>query len=270
MTTVVPDPAAEPDADAGDDRRYRAPALEKGLDILELLAGCATPLTLTQIVQRLGRSHGELFRMVQVLEYRGYLTTEAGGEGYSLSDRLFSLGMNQPRTRYLIEVALPEMRRLAQDTGQSCHVAVHTMGDMAVVARMESAEQLGFSVRVGYRRPLLQAASGAVLYAFQPDDVRDRWEKLLDPQPDAATLAAFRAHADEIRQRAVERTPSRFVSGVTDLSAPILRSGAAAAALTMPYLAKLGEPDAIDAAAAAVQAAAARISAQLVDDDHHP
>ncbi|MEN2749432.1 helix-turn-helix domain-containing protein [Sphingomonas sp. T9W2] len=266
MTTDPADPAADTD----DDRRYRAPALEKGLDILELLAGCATPLTLTQIVQRLGRSHGELFRMVQVLEYRGYLTTEAGGEGYSLSDRLFSLGMNQPRTRYLIEVALPEMRRLAQETGQSCHVAVHTMGDMAVVARMESAEQLGFSVRVGYRRPLLQVASGAVLYAFQPDDVRARWEKLLDPQPDADTLAAFRAHADDVRQRAVERTPSRFVSGVTDLSAPILRGGAAAAALTMPYLAKLGEPDAIDAAAMAVQAAAARISAQLVDDDHHP
>jgi DNA-binding IclR family transcriptional regulator len=266
MTTDAADPAADTD----DDRRYRAPALEKGLDILELLAGCATPLTLTQIVQRLGRSHGELFRMVQVLEYRGYLTTEAGGEGYSLSDRLFSLGMNQPRTRYLIEVALPEMRRLAQETGQSCHVAVHTMGDMAVVARMESAEQLGFSVRVGYRRPLLQAASGAVLYAFQPDDVRARWEKLLDPQPDAETLAAFRAHAEDVRKRAVERTPSRFVSGVTDLSAPILRGGAAAAALTMPYLAKLGEPDAIDAAAEAVQAAAARISAQLVDDDHHP
>lgn len=266
MTTDPADRAADTD----DDRRYRAPALEKGLDILELLAGCATPLTLTQIVQRLGRSHGELFRMVQVLEYRGYLTTEAGGEGYTLSDRLFSLGMNQPRTRYLIEVALPEMRRLAQETGQSCHVAVHTMGDMAVVARMESAEQLGFSVRVGYRRPLLQAASGAVLYAFQPDDVRARWEKLLDPQPDADTLAAFRAHAEDVRQRAVERTPSRFVSGVTDLSAPILRGGAAAAALTMPYLAKLGEPDAIDAAAAAVQAAAARISAQLVDDDHHP
>ncbi len=256
--------------DDGEDRRYRAPALEKGLDILELLAGVATPLTLTQIVQRLGRSHGELFRMVQVLEYRGYLTAEPGGEGYSLSDRLFSLGMNQPRTRHLIEVALPEMRALAQATGQSCHIAMHTMGDMVVVARMESGDQLGFSVRVGYRRPLLQAASGAVLYAFQPDDVRERWEALLDPRPDAKTLAAFRAHADDVRAHALERMPSRFVAGVTDLSAPILRGGSAAAALTMPYLEKLGETDAIDAAAAAVQAAAARISAGLVDGDHHP
>ncbi len=257
------------DEDVVEDRRYRAPALEKGLDILELLAGMATPLTLTQIVQRLGRSHGELFRMVQVLEYRGYLTIEPGGEGYVLSDRLFSLGMNQPRTRHLIEVALPVMRQLAQDRGQSCHLAVHTRGDMVVVARMESGQELGFAVRVGYRRPLLQAASGAVLYAFQPADVRARWEAQLQPTPDKVTLDAFRAHADEIRQRSVERTPSRFVSGITDLSAPILRGGAAAAALTMPYLPKLDGEDAIDAAVAAVQAAAATISQQLVDGDNH-
>ena len=50
----------------------------------------------------------------------------------------------------------------------------------------------------------------------------------------------------------------------------LLGGGVAAAALTMPYLSKLAEPDRIDAAAAAVQAAAQRISDQLVDDDHHP
>ena len=41
------------------DSRYRAPALEKGLDILELLAAESVPMTLTRIVNRLGRSHGE-------------------------------------------------------------------------------------------------------------------------------------------------------------------------------------------------------------------
>src|SRR5438552_14932245 len=71
--------------------RYRAPALEKGLDVLEMLAAQSEPMTLTAIVTRLGRSHGELFRMVQVLEYRGYIEQEPGGAGYRLTDRLFSL-----------------------------------------------------------------------------------------------------------------------------------------------------------------------------------
>lgn len=255
------------DDKSGDDRRYRAPALEKGLDILELLSTTNRPLTLSAIVGLLGRSHGELFRMVQVLQFRGYLEQDPSNDGYRLTDRLFSLGMQQPRTRSLIEVALPFMRELAMAAGQSCHLALHSRGEMVVVARMESSEQLGFSVRVGYRRPLSQAASGAVLYAFQPADVRERWEAMFDPRLTRAELAAFRAHADEVRQREVERTPSQFVEGVTDLSAPVMRGGTAAAALTMPYLHKLGPGMSEDDAAAAVVAAAARISEQLVEGD---
>ena len=44
--------------------RYRAPALEKGLDVLEFLASQSHPMTLSAIVKQLGRSHGELFRMI--------------------------------------------------------------------------------------------------------------------------------------------------------------------------------------------------------------
>lgn len=250
-----------------DDRRYKAPALEKGLDILELLATARGPMTLTAIVNELGRSHGELFRMVQVLEFRGYIEQDSAAEGYLLTDRLFSLGMQQPRMYSLVELALPVMRQLSLDLGQSCHLAVHTLGEMVVVARMESSEQLGFSVRVGYRRPLHQAASGAVLYAFQPEDVRRRWEKLLSPPLGVEELASFRAHADEVRKRRVELTPSKFVAGVTDISAPVMRGGVAAAALTVPFLKKLGPHLPRADAGAYVRAAADRISDQLVEGD---
>ena len=249
------------------DSRYRAPALEKGIDILELLATEARPMTLTAIVNRLERSHGELFRMVQVLEFRGYIEQDSSNDGYRLTDRLFSLGMQQPRTRNLIEAALPVMRQLAASVGQSCHLALHTQGEMVVVARMESSEQLGFSVRVGYRRPLVQAASGLVLYAFQPEDVRLRWESLLEPQLSDEELAAFRAHADEIRERQVELTPSKFVAGVTDISAPVMRGGMAAAALTVPYLKKLQPSVSPKETGELVRLAAAQISEQLVEGD---
>jgi DNA-binding IclR family transcriptional regulator len=250
-----------------DDRRYKAPALEKGLDILELLATTSSAMTLTAIVNQLNRSHGELFRMVQVLEFRGYIEQDSSADGYLLTDKLFSLGMQRPKTHSLVEVALPVMRKLSQNLGQSCHLALHTQGDMVVVARMESSEQLGFSVRVGYRRPLVKAASGAVLYAFQPEDVRRRWESLLNPPLSEKELADWRAHADEVRTRRVELTPSRFVAGVTDISAPIMRGGVAAAALTVPFLEKLGPQTSQDEAAERVLEAATDISDQLLESD---
>src|SRR5438270_14048695 len=101
------------------DSRDRAPALEKGLDVLELLAAQTESMTLTAIVNQLGRSHGELFRMVQVLEHRGYIEQESGGEGYRLTDRVFSPGMQQPRTGTRLEVARPLVRQLPDSVRQS-------------------------------------------------------------------------------------------------------------------------------------------------------
>jgi DNA-binding IclR family transcriptional regulator len=138
---------------------------------------------------------------------------------------------------------------------------------MVVVARMESSEQLGFSVRVGYRRPLVKSASGAVLYAFQPDDIRRRWEEMFNPQLDEKALAAWRARADEIRQREIELTPSHFVAGVTDISAPVMRGGVAAAALTVPFLEKLGPQVSKEEAGRRVREAALSIANQLIESD---
>src|SRR5690349_16681852 len=50
--------------------RYAVPALEKGLDILELLASSPTGLNLTAIASGLGRSTGEIYRILQFLEAR--------------------------------------------------------------------------------------------------------------------------------------------------------------------------------------------------------
>ena len=51
-------------SETAEKERYRAPALDKGLDILELLAGVDGGLTQAEIAKRLGRSHNELYRMI--------------------------------------------------------------------------------------------------------------------------------------------------------------------------------------------------------------
>src|SRR3546814_10175017 len=94
---------------------YSAPALEKGLDILELLAAVGTPLTTRQVAERLGRSKNEIFRMVHVLIERDYIAREPGSEGLALTNKLFSLGMQTPPARDLVTVAAPVVERLAGD-----------------------------------------------------------------------------------------------------------------------------------------------------------
>jgi DNA-binding IclR family transcriptional regulator len=248
--------------------RYRAPALEKGLDILELLVSEPAPLTVSEIAQKLDRSTGELFRMIQVLDRRGFVEQVPHSSGYRLSGRLFSLGMIQPAVKTLIEVALPHMRRLSLDIGQSCHLALHSLGQIVVVARMESSELIGFSVRIGYRRPLTHSLSGAVLYAFQPEVIRRRWEEHLRPRPGKLELTNFRAAAERIRKKGHGRQASEYVAGVTDLSAPILRNNIAAAALTVPFLDSTAPARSLRDSAEHLVRIAGEISGELLSGDH--
>ena len=84
-------------------RTYYAPALEKGLAILETLASTGGPMTLAKPTATLDRTSGELFRIVQVLQQNGYISPRCKGEGFELSDRLVGLGTT------VMERAAPRM-----------------------------------------------------------------------------------------------------------------------------------------------------------------
>lgn len=232
-TTTTRSMATKPET-APKTSRYRAPALEKGLDVLELLAAEKTPLNLSAISQRLGRSSGELFRMLQVLEFKGFITTSESGTGYVLTNKLFALAMAQAPVRSLVETAMPVMRKLSIDIGQSCHIAVASEDQIVVITRIERPGDLGFSVRIGYRREIARATSGLVLFAYQDEETRRNWLKRCRLKGDAAEQFVNRANV--VRERGHHEAASDFVRGIVDLSAPILRGQTAVAALTIPFV----------------------------------
>jgi len=245
--------------------RYRAPALEKGLDVIELLAAEKTPLNLSAISQRLGRSSGELFRMLQVLEFKGFITTSDSGNGYVLTNKLFALAMAQAPVRSLVETALPIMRKLTFEIGQSCHIAVASEDQIVVITRIERPGDLGFSVRIGYRREIVRATSGLVLFAYQNEDVRRSWLKRCRLKGDAADSFVERANA--VRTRGHHEAASDFVRGIVDLSAPILRGETAVAALTCPFVHSNPLVMEMDQSVEHIRAAARLISEEIAHGD---
>ena len=248
-------------------RKYSAPALEKGLDVLELMARQNGPMTLSQISTALDRSVSELFRMVLALEFKGFIEAAPSGEGYVLTNRLFALGMAQAPTKTLLEAALPVMRRLAKTTVQSCHLAVPSDDQIVVVARIEAPGDLGFSVRIGYRRPIIDATSGVVLFAFQPDELRETWLEKLSEGQAKKRIDAFLERAKDVHTRGYARAKSDFVQGVVDISAPVRGAYRVLAALTVPYVQRLPPPCSLDETLVQVRAAAKEISAELHADD---
>ncbi|MGQ0834185.1 MAG: IclR family transcriptional regulator [Gammaproteobacteria bacterium] len=217
-------------------QKYSAPALEKGLDILELLARASTPMTMGEISQGVGRSRNEIFRMLQVLEKRGYLVKSPGDSGYSLSNRLFMLGTQQPRISNVTELAIPVMRRLADQIGQPCHLVTASEEEIVVIAQVDAPSDVGLVVRAGHRRPLAHSTSGLVLFAFQSDAVRSRWLQMLDAGSVAYDRTTFLKFAEQVRRRGYARRASEAVDGVVDLCAPVMQHGHAEYTLTVPFI----------------------------------
>src|SRR5258707_474618 len=100
-----------------DAARPGAPALAKGLDLLEALAAEPNGISQKQLAARVGRSVGEIFRMLGVLEQRGYVIRNPKTGEYGLSLRLFQLATQPPPSRRLQQAALPVMEELAAHTG---------------------------------------------------------------------------------------------------------------------------------------------------------
>ncbi|KUZ78045.1 IclR family transcriptional regulator [Burkholderia ubonensis] len=263
-------PGNDAHGDGGGLERYRAPALDKGLDILELLSEQKEGLTRTEITKELGRNASEIYRMLERLVARRYVMRSTGGDRYTLSLKLFALAHRHPPMSRLIAEALPPMQRFADAAEQSCHLAIYDHGNLLVIAQVDGPGPWGVSVRLGSRIGLADTASGRVTLAFQASEQRAymlaehrkvKGEAPLDEQELAQACQAIRGDGFLCRN-------SRQAYGVVDISVPIVGpSGHAIAALTCPYIRRIDAHTAptVDAAAERLRATAATLSMSRIE-----
>ena len=222
--------------------RYRAPALDKGLDILELLAAQPNGLTRAEIVKAMERSPSEIYRMLERLVVRDYVTRSQEGDRYSLSLKLFVLGHQHPPIERLVARALPAMDTFARAAEQSCHLGIYDRGNVVVVAQVNGPGSWGLSIRLGVRVSLVDTGSGHVLVAFQSAQRRAEMlaeHKALDgevPMPETELQAIL----GKVRDLGYWQGDSQQAFGVTDISTPILGPGGdALAVLTCPFIRRI-------------------------------
>jgi DNA-binding IclR family transcriptional regulator len=234
--------AVENENEKDDDApRYTAPALEKGLDILDVLVDTADGYTLNELSLKLGRTVSEIFRMVVTLERRGYVQGDHN-DRYTLTLKLFEMAHRQQPIRSLTAVALPLLRDLANVTRQSCHLSIYHSGRVAVIAQIDSPERWSFGLKVGAVMGLTDTSSGHVLLAFR--DTAERERMLASHSRVEGENEVERDQLDplldEIRTTGHEIVPSRQMRGVTNIAFPVIGStGDAIAAVNVPYLERI-------------------------------
>lgn len=217
---------------------YAAPALEKGLDILELLAATREPMSMPQISSALERSKSEIYRMLSVLEDRGYLVRDEGSDRFRITNRLFDLGMSASPVGSLVESAYPVMHELSEDIRQSSHLVVASGERIVIIARVESSAVFGFSVKVGRYAGLFETTSGETLLAFMPEAEYEQLLAVHMKRTKGFDRQSFEAKLEAARKRGWLQQKSADVFGITDICVPVFLGDGeqALGCLMVPFL----------------------------------
>jgi DNA-binding IclR family transcriptional regulator len=197
-------------------------------------------MTVSEVARRLNRTMSEIFRMLLCLEQRGYLAQSSNKDRYHLTLRLFRLGQEHPPTKRMVTEAMPVMHWLAHELRQSCHLGVLDGGHVVILAQVDSPESTGFYVKVGSKVDLMHAATGHVILAHQTEDSCERAIQEWVRETQKKKPVDLDEHLEKIRARGYERRASYEVTGVMNISFPVLNSqGDAIAGLTVPYVKRI-------------------------------
>lgn len=219
---------------------YPVPAVDKALDILELLGDASPGMSLTGIADALGRTKQEIFRVLVRLQDRGYLVRDAA-QIYRISTKLFEIGSRHTGTQFLTAHAMPHMERLARRLRESCHLNIIAQNRMLVVARAEGNADVMLAVRVGATFELHHRVSGLVALAMLPEARRrDYWRQAGEPDD---AVAACEARLEQFRQQGFAHDDSPIVVGVKDCAVPVLDAAGLRGVLCVSHLCRRDDPD---------------------------
>lgn len=246
---------------------YAAPAIEKAFEVIELLATRPEGALISEMAADLGRSVGELFRIVVVMEQLGYLQKSVATDRYSVAYKLLDVAYRATPSHDLVGAALPEMHILAMEAGQSCHLVVPSGGHGLVIARAEQPGTRGFSLKVGARIDMIKSCSGQVLLAFSTLQRAERIVRSAEEESGAPVdRNPLAEHMAVIRRTGFNARKSPITYGVTDISFPVFGfDRSVVAALTIPFLELIDGSQKVDQQAARemLRLATGRVSDRL-------
>ena len=176
--------------------------LARGLRVLQVLGDHPDGLTVSQLAERLGTHRTGIYRMLGPLADERYVIRRDDGR-HTLGVGLLELASRvRPR---LQEVAVPELRRLADELRATTALTIRD-GEEAVVAAVVEprSTDMHIAYRTGLRHPIDVAASGLAILAG------------CAPRP------GERREVREARRRGYARSTGELLIGATGVAAPIV------------------------------------------------
>jgi len=162
-----------------------SPSAQRIIAILNFFADHPdNAFSLTDLIRALKINRATCHGLLGELVDANYLYRTAD-KLYVLGPAIVRLGRAAEAQISPLQVALPEMRALADQYDAVCTAVFRDRGDVVIRERAASGSHLGWSLERGARLPL-RPPFGAVFLAWSQPDEAEAWLDQLDPAPSLA------------------------------------------------------------------------------------
>jgi len=226
LTVVVADDAG------GGEARTGTQAIDRALRVLALLESAGEDVGVTALASASGLTVSTTHRLLRALAAAGLVAQDSETERYHLGAGLISLG-RRAEARLGLQRWHGELRRLADETGESVSLGTRVGNEVLIVDHVPSAQPLRFDAGIGRRVPIHASAMGKMLLALADD-----------PSAEVAALGVLRrftertftspellaAELDTVRQRGWSLNDGERDPGVRAVAVAIPATGGGAVA----------------------------------------
>lgn len=214
----------------GEDKKtaYVVQSVEKAVRLLQKLAAIPEEeIGVNALARKLDYNKNQTFRLLKTLEYSGLVEQNENTNRYRLGLGLFSLAGQAYDKISLVKAAGPVIDKLAQDTGETIHLAAHHQLEAVIVDVRESTQHIRLTARLGGRYPLHAGACPRAILAYLPPVEQ---KKVLDQLPDLPSYTdkvvkepeLLKEKIIKIRKRGYSSSDGDIDPGARSVGAPIL------------------------------------------------
>ena len=204
--------------------KYSAPAVEKMLSIIELLAASDCGYSINEIARLTSSPVNTVYRICGVLSENGYLVADSVSGHYVIGSKFYVIGKAAERRMTLNNVARPVLERLMHETGESVQLLALRGQRALILQQVETDEPIRIHVETcSTVFPHCSAAAKCIL-AFLDENELDAIlpEKLEVLTENTVSLKKeLKAELSEIRKSFVSFDREEYMRGLRCVGAPI-------------------------------------------------
>jgi DNA-binding IclR family transcriptional regulator len=175
-------------------RQYLVPAVNRALQVIELLSNQDSGMSISEIHRSLRLPLSSAANIVYTLKTLGYLERDHQNSHYRLSLKVLGISRRLLSRMDSLGVCHGLLEDLVRESGLTAHLAVMREGESIYVDRVASDGLVQFSSYIGMHWPAHCSAVGKALLAFLPDtDVRRALQQMNLHKMTPRTLTSRRA-----------------------------------------------------------------------------